>query len=318
MSTAAANMVPTFVFSTLTFALLISVSGDLAPTVRAVGEWEACSGKPGVCIDVDLYQCSTSAQSGLCPGGSSIRCCPYPGGVEATSCATENNGVCTLTSDCQGTSKSGKCPGPSHVTCCSGASDSCTLGSANSCDTGIAAGLTAQLVAELSSMGISFDTLKEESGIKCKQPCQPYLQSAARISLEAATVAEDDSITLNSAYRSSAQQYLLYSWKQAGICNIPAAAKPGTSRHEGGLAIDTSFYDFWMEALTSRMWKWFGAGDRVHFTFVGAGTVDVRKDSLIAFQRLWNKHNPFELLVDDGVFGPNTAAKLNKAPCNGW
>lgn len=195
----------------------------------------------------------------------------------------------------------------------------CTLGSENGCSTGAANGLTAQLVAELNSMGVSFATLSDTDRFRCTSPCQPYLQTSARDALAAATLSKNDHITLNSAYRSSAQQYLLYRWYVSGLCGIGLAAKPGTSNHEGGLAIDTSFYDYWRTALAAKSWVWFGSGDPVHFTYTGAGAVaGVSKQSLLAFQRLWNRNNPSDPIADDGIYGTETATRLYRSPCSGW
>lgn len=69
------------------------------------------------------------------------------------------------------------------------------------------------------------------------------LQASAADSLARVAGAKHDYITLYvsqsnvadtcraSAWRSSAQQYLLYSWYTKGICGIKLAAKPGTSNH---------------------------------------------------------------------------------------
>lgn len=195
----------------------------------------------------------------------------------------------------------------------------CTLGTAGGCSTAIAAGLTSQLVAELNSIGISFASLSDPARFVCTSPCVPSLQTAARDSLSAATASVGDFITLNSAYRSSAQQYLLYSWWSSGLCGIPAADLPGTSRHEGGLAIDTNFYDFWSSTLSSYSWVWAGAADVFHFRYAGEGAVEgVEAQSLLAFQRLWNRNNPSDLISEDGAYGPITASKLSAAPCGGW
>lgn len=151
------------------------------------------------------------------------------------------------------------------------------------------------------------------------QSLRSSLQTAARDSLAAATASVGDFITLNSAYRSSAQQYLLYSWKLRGLCDIPAADIPGTSRHEGGLAVDTSNYPFWSTVLPSYNWVWAGDADVYHFRYAGGGAVEgVEPQSLLAFQRLWNRNNPSDQIAEDGQYGDNTAARFAAAPCGGW
>lgn len=303
-------------FKALILTFLITTSHGLPAIIRATGEWDACSGQAGVCIDVNTYTCSSTTLSGKCPGASNIRCCPYPGGVVSSDCKAVP-GVCTRTENCPGTVLTGKCPGPSGVTCCR-SSSGCTLGTAPGCETSVASGLTKQLVDELNAMGISFATLSDTSRFRCSSPCQPFLQTAAKTALSSATSAANDYITLNSAYRSSAQQYLLYNWYLKGQCKVGLAAKPGTSNHESGLAIDASAYSSWKSRLESYGWKWFGSSDPVHFDYTAGGNSKVRQESLRAFQRLWNRKNPNDQITADGIYGSATALRLSKAPCNGW
>lgn len=196
----------------------------------------------------------------------------------------------------------------------------CTLGTASGCSTSVCNGLTKQLVAELNSMGYTFTSMTTSQYtdyIHCSGACQPYLQQAAAQALLATAQAKNDYITLNSAYRSSAQQYLLYQWYLSGTCNIGLAAKPGQSDHEGGRSIDTSYYTYWMSALESHGWTWsYGSSDPYHFDYFGVA--DLSAKSLAAFQNLWNKNNPSNPLVVDGLYGPDTAAALAKSPCDGW
>ena len=75
----------------------------------------------------------------------------------------------------------------------------CFLGNASGCQTSVAAGLTAQLVAQMRyinlflvififfrSMGISFPNLDQSQAV-CTGSCQPYLQGPAATALYAAT-----------------------------------------------------------------------------------------------------------------------------------
>jgi hypothetical protein len=107
--------------------------------------------------------------------------------------------------------------------------------------------------------------------------------------------------TVNSAWRSSAQQYLLYKWYLGGGCGIQIAAKPGTSNHEAGLAIDTSYYEYWRPALESHGWQWHGSSDLVHFDYVAGGSDD-RSAGLLAFQRLWNRYNEHKVNTVASLF----------------
>lgn len=87
-------------------------------SVRQTGEWGACSSIRGMCIDVNSHSCSVDTKTGICQGPSNVQCCPYPGGIEASACSSDNEGVCILSDHCQETFKSGLCPGPSSVKCC--------------------------------------------------------------------------------------------------------------------------------------------------------------------------------------------------------
>lgn len=301
----------------LILALLLTlISTQALPTVRQTGAWAQCSSQPGVCIDTNSYSCSTPTLSGLCQGLSNIRCCPFPGGVSSSDCSPV--GVCTLSENCPSTPLTGKCPGPSAVTCCTSSGSGCTLGTASGCLTDVASGLTAQLVDELNDMGVTFSRLSDQNRFRCSSPCEPYLQTDAHNALASATSSVNDFITLNSAYRSSAQQYLLYNWFQKKQCNIPLAAKPGTSNHEGGLAVDTNSYSFWRPILQGFSWVWLGSRDPFHFDYTGGGVSGVPRESLRAFQRLWNRNNPGDTILEDGLFGDQTADRLSKAPCDGW
>jgi LAS superfamily LD-carboxypeptidase LdcB len=143
------------------------------------------------------------------------------------------------------------------------------------------------------------------------------LQSAAADNLASAAASVNDYITLNSAWRSSAEQYMLYQWYLKGICSISLAAAPGTSNHEGGRAVDTSNYNYWLNTLSAYGWVHsYPSSDPVHFDY--NGSPDIAQQGLIAFQRLWNANNPNSQLTVDGIYGPATADALYNTPCNGW
>ena len=195
-------------------------------------------------------------------------------------------------------------------------SATCILGTQTGCSTSVAQGITNQIIAELDSMGYPFKSL-DSSWIHCSSPCVNMLQSAAADALASAAKSKNDYITLNSATRSSAQQYLLYEWYLKGICGIGLAAVPGTSNHEGGRAIDTSYYDYWLSTLQSYGWVHsYPDSDPVHFDYTASK--DIAQQMLIAFQRLWNRNNPSNTIAEDGIYGTNTANALYNSPCDGW
>lgn len=140
----------------------------------------------------------------------------------------------------------------------------------------------------------------------------PYLGKSAKTALEGVST----TVQINSAFRTVAQQYLLYRWYLAGRCGISAAARPGRSNHESGRALDVANYSTARSALTARGWSWFGSGDRVHFDYLGSP--DIRGLDVRAFQRLWNRNHPSDTIAEDGLYGPQTEARLRMAPATGF
>jgi hypothetical protein len=213
----------------------------------------------------------------------------------------------------------GYCSGPSDIQCCVTGSSGCTLGSAitsGSCNSdNLANGITKQIIQELNSMGYYFRNL-DSNWVHCNFDCT--LQSSAADALESAARAINDYITINSAFRSSAEQYILYSWYQRNnMCGISLAASPGSSNHEGGRAIDTSYYNYWIGPLSNYGYVHsYPSSDPVHFDYQYAN--DIASKNLLAFQRLWNRHNPGSPISEDGLYGPQTENALYHAPCNGW
>jgi hypothetical protein len=193
-------------------------------------------------------------------------------------------------------------------------SGSCILGTQTGCSTSVTQGLTDQIIAELGTLGYSFKTLNS-TWVHCSTPCA--LQSTAADNLVSAAQSKNDYITLNSAFRSSAQQYLLYNWYLKGICSIGLAAVPGTSNHEGGRAIDTSYYSYWLSTLNSYGWAHsYPDSDPVHFDYTKVS--DIASKNLLAFQRLYNRANPTRKMSEDGIYGSQTSAALYNAPCDGY
>jgi hypothetical protein len=145
------------------------------------------------------------------------------------------------------------------------------------------------------------------------------LQPAARASLQRVIEQKDRELQLVHAYRTIAQQYVLKEW--VGKCqSITAARRPGTSDHEGGLAIDINEFSVWKNTLVNNGWVWAGMGDKGHFRFAGAN-VDrtVITESVRAFQILWNRNNPNDLIDEDGVYGEEqTAPALRISPIGGF
>lgn len=130
---------------------------------------------------------------------------------------------------------------------------------------------------------------------------------------------------INHAYRTVAQQFLLYREFHFGRtpnkCHgMVAVARPGMSNHESGLALDIDIPLSWKPFLQPQGWTWFGPKDPPHYDFIG-GT-NLRSLGVKAFQSLWNRHNPTDQIVVDGDFGnpatSETAKRLLKTPVDGF
>jgi peptidoglycan hydrolase-like protein with peptidoglycan-binding domain len=189
-----------------------------------------------------------------------------------------------------------------------------------SCSTASVRGLSLQIIAEMNLLVPDVLVSFEDLDIRASSVAvNPFLQPNAKEALRRAIRTRGESLVITSAYRTVAQQYLLWSWYQQGACGIERAAKPGLSNHEDGLAIDTPDYDAWRLVLPNENWVWFGQGDRVHFTYMG-GSVrdDIGSIGLKAFQMLWNKYNPTDPIDPDGIFGPETAKRLDRSPAEGF
>lgn len=185
-----------------------------------------------------------------------------------------------------------------------------------SCSTKIVRELDKQLIDRMNLLVpntlVSFADLKV---IANSEAVWPLLQPAAKAALKKAINDRGQTMSINSAYRTIAQQLILFN--NQGPCGI-TANPPGKSNHQSGLALDIEDYQGWKPFLTEYGWKWFGSDDPVHFDFVGGSTQDIRSTAVKAFQQLWNLNNPDKPLTVDGDYGPNTNSRLNQSPVEGF
>ena len=142
----------------------------------------------------------------------------------------------------------------------------------------------------------------------------PYLGATAKTDLLA--VASNHVVQVNSAFRTVAQQYLLYRWYQLGRCGITAAATPGNSNHESGRAVDLANYSSLISAMSAKGWSHDVPGDDVHFDHLSSP--DIRGRDVLAFQRLWNRNHPADKIAEDGDYGPATESRLKMSPSEGF
>ncbi|MDJ0737907.1 MAG: peptidoglycan-binding protein [Nostocaceae cyanobacterium] len=186
------------------------------------------------------------------------------------------------------------------------------------CSTSVVNGLSQQLIHQMQIMPynvlVNFDELDIEIGAATF--C--LLQLPAKLALQQAIQARGQRLKINSAYRTIAQQFLLYKWYQNRTCGIPLAAIPGRSIHQSGCAIDIEDWQGWKPFLEQYGWKWYGPQDKPHFDYTGRGIIDIRSTAIKAFQILWNKNNPNDKILEDGIYGPQTEKRLSNSPSDGF
>ncbi|MBA3391436.1 MAG: hypothetical protein H0T89_02275 [Deltaproteobacteria bacterium] len=186
----------------------------------------------------------------------------------------------------------------------------------STCSTSVVVGLSKQIAEEIGCMnpGALVKFTPSANLRLTSNAVLPYLGAGAKTDLE--KVAADRVVQVNSAFRTVAQQYLIYRWFQLGRCGIPAAATPGRSNHEGGRALDLQNYSSVIPAMAARGWSHNIPNDPVHFEHLGSP--DIRGRDVLAFQRLWNRNNPADKIAEDGAYGPATEARLRAAPATGF
>lgn len=157
---------------------------------------------------------------------------------------------------------------------------------------------------------VSFDDLNVQLG----DAAYPFVPPAAKVALQKAIERRGKKLVVNSAYRTLAQQMLLYN----GRFNNPnPVAAPGTSNHQSGLALDIEDRAGWLPFLQGSGWQPL-ANDPPHIDYRGQGARDLRKATIQAFQQLWNKNHPTEKIGEDGLWGPKTESALNRSPAMGF
>lgn len=191
---------------------------------------------------------------------------------------------------------------------------------ANSCTTTSVKGLSLQIIEQGNCISPgAYAKVPSRGNLTIGSAVFPYLEKPARDQLVGSLDAHKGThMTVNSMLRTVAQQYLLYSWYQQGRCGIGLAAKPGNSNHETGLAMDINPASTWRGSLENHGFKWFGSADPVHFDFVGSGAVSHKGLDVKAFQQLWNHNHPGDKIAVDGDWGPQTEARMKKAPAGGF
>lgn len=178
------------------------------------------------------------------------------------------------------------------------------------CSTAGVEGLSAQLAEAQRCIDPSgFVRFDDHPGIRLSSSrVHPYVQASSRDALHRA--ASRSAITVNSAFRTLADQYVLFT---SGGCGLAAA--PGRSNHQSGRAVDLQNWSAVRSIMEAQGCAWLGSRDPVHFDCPGS---DKRTDAVRAFQRLWNVNHPGDRISEDGVYGPQTESRLAGSPASGF
>jgi hypothetical protein len=188
------------------------------------------------------------------------------------------------------------------------------------CSTSSVEGLSRQIVAEARCMNANaFAKVPARKNLVTPGHVFLHLEAPARDQLVQVLDAHPNlTMTVNSAFRTVAQQYLLDRWARTKRCGIKLAAKPGESNHETGLALDVSEHGTWRTALESQGFRWLGPTDRVHFDYQGSGAGHHEGLDILAFQRLWNRNHPEDRIAETSHYDDATEAHLRKSPAAGF
>ncbi len=213
------------------------VFGPLVASTQTVCTAQNARGR---CISTS--SCSGKSVSGLCPGAANIQCC-IPKGDSCT--ANGRSGICISTSSCVGKSVPGLCAGPAHIKCC--VADGSSSSSAN----GLCGSYAGAAVSSIKGNdNAAYSVVK----IRPKHLSNPSIHSAAPTAQDntmttttacafdkMAVAAEKAGITITiaSGFRTvPRQQYFWDCYIKKSCNNGNQAAKPGTSNHGRGTALD--------------------------------------------------------------------------------
>jgi len=188
-----------------------------------------------------------------------------------------------------------------------------------SCSTESVDGLSRQIIEQARCMKPNeFVPLPKRPNLIMAPNVYPYLELGARDHLlRALDSKKSQTMTINSALRTVAQQYLVSHWSLSKICGVQMATRPGESNHEIGTALDIKEAGSWRPLLEAQEFKWLGASDRVHFDYKSASPTRVATD-VLAFQKLWNRNHKDDAITESGRFDAPTEQRLKKSPPSGF
>ncbi|MEZ4335812.1 MAG: M15 family metallopeptidase [Sandaracinaceae bacterium] len=187
--------------------------------------------------------------------------------------------------------------------------DGLTLsGLGRGCSTAGTEGISAQLLEEMQCLSDgALVPVSHPNVVPTSSRVHLYLSPEGRDAL--LSVAASREVRINSALRTIAEQYVL-----GRGCSVAAA--PGRSNHETGRAIDVQNYGSVGPALQRAGFsRPLPSSDPVHYVAPGD---DLRRLSVLAFQRLWNANHPEDRIGEDGVAGSQTTSRLSRSPSEGF
>jgi len=192
---------------------------------------------------------------------------------------------------------------------------------AGSCSTASVDGLSRQIIEQARCVKQNaYVPLPSRPNLVLAANVFPYLELEARNHLLKALDAHSSGkMTINSALRTVAQQYLVWRWAAGKRCGVQLATPPGESNHEIGIALDVAEPAQWRPALEAQEFRWLGNSDRVHFDYKGSDAPPPHTAAdVLAFQTLWNRNHPTDAISADGRYTPATEQRLKKAPTDGF
>ncbi|MFO0593463.1 MAG: hypothetical protein U0441_38330 [Polyangiaceae bacterium] len=189
-----------------------------------------------------------------------------------------------------------------------------------SCATSSVDGLSRQIIVQSRCIDPNaFVAVPRQSNLVTKSNVFLYMDRTARDRLVKVLGAhKNQTMTVHSALRTVAQQYLLRQWSLTKRCGITLATPPGESNHETGLALDIGEFAKWRAPLEAQGFTWLGSIDKVHFDYRANNASSRTGVDVMAFQQLWNRNHPDEPLVANGRYTAATEARLKSAPAGGF
>lgn len=172
------------------------------------------------------------------------------------------------------------------------------------------AGISWQLCEEAVGMGFLVQIKSPKIQIDSDSLVHLYLHPSAEPQIDCLLDRIKSPLIVSSAYRTLAQQYIL----KRNLLTMVAPV--GRSDHGSGKSLDIVNYDAHKSSLVACGWiQSYGSRDAVHWD---AKAPDNRRNTILAYQRLWNKNYPNQEIEEDGSVGSQVLWALSHTPCNGF